>query len=290
MTSSPARFRLKRLAGISLLFVGGLLVSAAVAEALQNQEWHELAPGLETVTFTGDGELFSKEAAITIVRADPEHWEPAFLCAAAVSEGRPRTAREWCEVHDLHAATNAGMFAKDGQTHVGYMRCGDYVNSSHVNVYQSVLAFTPRQSGLPPVRLFDLDVTSLDEILAGYHSVAQNLRLIQRPGINRWSPQERMWSEAALGQDHAGRLLFIFCPDPFSMHDFNRILLALPIELECAQHLEGGPEAQLFIRAGQYEREYVGSYETGFAETRTFTQAWPIPNVLGIRPRSTQVE
>ncbi len=285
MTRRRAGNRGHRLAATLLLALAAGL-AAAFAVSFKDQEWRALAPGLETITFHGDGKLFDKEAAVTVLRADPERWEPAFLCAAALNGGRPLTAREWCEAHGLHAATNAGMFAKDGQTHVGYLRCDDHVNSSHVNIYQSAFAFGPKQAGLPQARLFDLDATPLEEILAGYRSVAQNLRLIQRPGVNRWSPQERMWSEAALGQDRAGRLLFIFCPNPFSMHELNRILLALPLELECAQHLEGGPEAQLFIRSGQYEREYVGSYETGFAETGSFTQAWPIPNALGIRPRS----
>jgi hypothetical protein len=286
MTRARAGSHLIRITCALVLVLSGWLSGAAFAASLKDQRWQELAPGLETITYQGDGKAFSKDAEITIVRADPERWEPAILCAAVVNEGQPLTAREWCQAHQLHAATNAGMFAKDGQTHVGYLRCGDYVNSRRVNTYQSAVAFSPKQPGLPPVRVFDLDVTPLDEVLTSYQSVAQNLRLVQRPGINRWSPQERMWSEAALGQDRAGRLLLIFCPQPFSMYEFNRILLALPIDLECAQHLEGGPEAQLFICSGQFEREYVGSYETGFNETQGVTQAWPIPNALGIRPRS----
>lgn len=265
------------------LTIGG--VHDAMAARPLTVDWQVLAHGLETAAIRGDGKLFDKDVEITILRADPEHWEPAFLCAAQLSDGRTLTAREWCAAHDLQAATNAGMFATDGQTHVGYMRSGDYVNSSHVNGYQSVLAFSPKQPALPRARILDLDMTSLAEILEDYASVAQNLRLIQRPGVNRWSPQERSWSEAALGQDRAGRLLFIFSLEPFSMHEFNQILLNLPIELECAQHLEGGPEAQLYIRCGGFERELIGSYETGFSEGTAPLQAWPIPNALGIRAR-----
>jgi hypothetical protein len=287
MTRDRAGSRWARVTRILLFGLGGLSALAA-ADPPAPPDWQELAPGLDTATFEGDGQTFSKGATIAILRADPERWEPALLCADLVNAGRPLTAREWCEAHDLHAATNAGMFAKDGRTHVGYLRVGEYTNSSHINGYQSVLAFSPKQPDLPFARLFDLDATTLEEILAAYHSVAQNLRLVQRPGVNRWSPQERMWSEAALGQDRKGRLLFIFAEDPFSMYEFNRILLALPIDLECAQHLEGGPEAQLFIRCGPYEREFIGSYETGFAETRASAQAWPIPNALGIRPRSAR--
>ncbi len=285
MSRAQARRRRLRLAGSALIALTLGAGHSALAGRPLTAEWRELAPGLETAEIRGDGKLFAKDAEIAVLRADPEQWEPAFLCAAKLSGGQSLTAREWCEAHGLQAATNAGMFATDGLTHVGYMRCAEYVNSSHVNSYQSVLALSPKQADLPRAHIYDLDFTSLEEILASYACAAQNLRLIQRPGVNRWSPQERSWSEAALGQDRAGRLLFIFSLEPFTMHEFNQVLLNLPIDLECAQHLEGGPEAQLYIRCDGFEREYVGAYETGFSEGKTPGRAWPIPNVLGLRAR-----
>lgn len=90
------------------------------------------------------------------------------------------------------------------------------------------------------MRIMDLDLESKDALLENYECIAQNLRLIKRPGINRWSQQSKMWSEAALAEDRDGRILMIFVRSPFSMHDLNEILLELPLGLECAQHLEGG--------------------------------------------------
>jgi hypothetical protein len=52
-----------------------------------------------------------------------------------------------------------------------------------------------------------------------------------------------------------------------------------------AQHLEGGPEAQLYFHAGNVEREMFGSYETGFRQDDSNAKPWPIPNVLAVRPR-----
>jgi len=94
------------------------------------------------------------------------------------------------------------------------------------------------------------------------------------------------WSEAALGEDDAGRILFIFSRAPFSMHDLNRELLAAGIGLVAAQHLEGGPEAQLYVHAGSTELEMFGSYETSFVENDKNSIAWPVPNILGVRPRA----
>ena len=69
------------------------------------------------------------------------------------------------------------------------------------------------------------------------------------------------------------------------MHDLNRELLTLEIGLVAAQHLEGGPEAQLYLQIGNVTHEMFGSYETSFRENDWNAVPWPIPNVLGIRPR-----
>ena len=69
------------------------------------------------------------------------------------------------------------------------------------------------------------------------------------------------------------------------MHDFNRLLLTLPVGLVAAQHLEGGPQAQLYIHAGAQEMELFGGFETGLMPDGANACAWPIPNILGIAPR-----
>lgn len=116
----------------------------------------------------------------------------------------------------------------------------------------------------------------------------QNLRLIERPGINKWRPQPKRASESALGEDRDGNILFIFSRSPFSIYEMNQELVGSGIGLVAAQYLEGGPEAQLYIHVGKTEMEMFGSYETAFEENDKNSESWPIPNVLAIRPRKTQ--
>ena len=123
-------------------------------------------------------------------------------------------------------------------------------------------------------------------ILGDYKSAVQNLRLIKRPGTNQWGKQTREWSEAAVGEDSDGHLLFIYSRSPFSMHDLNQELLASGIGVVAAQHMEGGPEAQLYVRVGATESEMFGSFETLFKENDENSAAWPVPNVIGVRPRN----
>ncbi len=272
-----------RLAAFLMLFTG--ISAAVVSQGLA--DWRPLAPGLDLGTFDSGQPGTELESKITVLRIDPRAWQFVFSSVSQSGASKGGTAREWSESEGFVAAINAGMFATDYKTHIGYARSGDHIHNSHVaEKYKSVAAFAPKVEGVPPFRIHDLDAPNITmkRILQEYGSVLQNLRLIKRPGENRWSRQEKMWSEAALGEDEEGRALFIFSRAPFTMHDFNEKLLGLGIGVVCAQHLEGGPEAQLYVKWGDLEIELLGSFESGFHPDSSNRRAWRIPNVLGIRP------
>jgi GH24 family phage-related lysozyme (muramidase) len=271
-----------------MFFVLLLLMSPGMAQ----DPWQSLAPGMDLGTFAASQPSSSGDSRITVLRIDPNLWSLEFIGQSLNGESKGRTARQWSKAYHLTAAINAGMFATDYSTHIGYLRFRDHLNNDNVNAYQSVAAFDPRRDGLPRFRIFDLDSpgVSMETILRDYASAIQNLRLIQRPGQNRWHQQERRWSEAALGEDESGRILFIFCRSPYTMHDFNNELLSLGIGVVAAQHLEGGPQAQLYIRIGELKLEIAGSHGTSFLDNDDSSAAWPIPNVLGVRPRASETK
>jgi len=271
------------------LFVAALSVGlSSLLVAGPASDWKTLAPGMDLKYVTAKKPSSVGDSRIAILRMDPNSWQLEAVGITQTGESAGHTARDWSWSHNFSAAINAGMFASDYKTHLGYMRSGVHVNNSHPNVYQSVAAIEPNDSqSLPRFRIFDLDAPGIhfQDILKDYCSVLQNLRLVKRPGLNQWTQQERKWSEAALGEDDTGRILFIYSRSPFTMHDLNDELLAAGIGLVAAQHLEGGPEAQLYVHVGALELEMVGSYETSFTENDKNSAAWPVPNILGVRPR-----
>jgi hypothetical protein len=254
--------------------------------------WKLLAPGMDLGTFLASQPSHSGDSRITVLRIDPNLWSLEFVGQSLSGESGGHTARQWSKTYNLSAAINAGMYATDYSTHIGYLRFREHVNNDHVNAYQSVAAFDPRREGLPQFRIFDLDSpdVSMETILRDYASAIQNLRLIKRPGQNRWRQQKKMWSEAALGEDEAGRILFIFCRSPYTMHDLNNELLDLGIGLVSAQHLEGGPQAQLYVNTAGLEFGISGSHGTSFRDNDGISAARPIPNVLGVRPRISAIK
>jgi hypothetical protein len=268
-----------------MLVAAAFLICSVSSVTPQAGGWNPIAAGMELRSLDANQSPVG-DRKIIVVRIDPTKWQLDLVGQSGTGDPSGRTAREWAEAHDLSVAINAGMFASDYVTHVGYMECRGHVNSSRVNDYQSVAAFDPRNpENKPPFRVFDLDEPgiTIQTIRQDYASLVQNLRLIKKPGRNRWSKQDKKWSEAALGEDEDGRILLVFSRSPYSMHDLNGQLLKAGIGLVALQHLEGGPEAQLYLKVGDLELEVFGSYETSFREDDSNPTAWPIPNVLGIR-------
>ena len=259
-----------------------LLLAAPVAVATESP-WIPLGGGLELGRFplAGSGPA---PAQVQVLRVDPRRWE---LTLHGLPSGGSvgYTAREWSRREGLVAAINAGMYQEDYRTHSGYMRADGTVFSRGTNGYLSAAAFDPVDPKDPPFRIFDLDDEPLASVLPRYRRVVQNLRMIKRPGVNRWTSQERRWSEAALGEDREGRALLIFCGAPLPLDRLIDALLALPLGLVAAQHLEGGTQAQLFVAAGGLTLELAGWYEAVFPAPDPNRPAWPIPNVIGVRAR-----
>src|SRR5215467_7468915 len=279
------------LAAVSALSRQNVPAKRSAMAAQGGLGWKAVEPGMELRFLEAQKEGVQSNSPIAILRIDPALWDLEVLGTSRTGESTGHTARDWCQRHSLTAAINAGMFETDQKTHLGYLRYREHVNNKHQNNYQSVAAFDPRDSvGTSRFRILDLDApgVTFPEILKDYSSVVQNLRLVKRFGRNEWGQQERKWSEAALGEDREGRILFIFSREAFSMHDLNQELLDSDIGLAAAQHLEGGPEAQLYLHAGGTELEMFGSYETSFREDDNNAMAWPVPNVLGVRPRATK--
>jgi hypothetical protein len=238
-------------------------------------EWKPISPGVEYRTFT-----LEAKSELHVVRLDPEKAPLAFGLKS--KGGSAHTAAQWARAEHFSVAINAGMFDKDQTSNVGRLVDGAHVNQAAFNHYQSVLVFGPKKAGLPRAQLVDLDEPGAKELIAQYGSAAQNLRLIKGPGMNQWKKNGRAWSESAIAQDKQGRLLFLFSRDGFEMAKWNDLVLALPLQVVKAMHVEGGPEASLSIHGGGIDLDLAGSYETGFNPNDENRAQWELPNVVGV--------
>ncbi len=259
-----------------------ILISGAEG---QNAVWKQIDEGLHYGDFTAPLKASTGDSKILIIRIDPKLYGFRLLSASELASSPPSlNVKEWTDKYKLIAAINAGMFQTDLKSNVGYMKNYSHVNNPRFHkTYASVFAFNPKKADLPPAMVFDTDVKHMKEIVAEYHTVIQNLRLIKRPRSERWAQQEKRWSEAALGQDQEGNILLIFSGSPYTMHELIKILLSLPIKLDCAMHLEGGPAASFYLRHNSIELSRVGRHELASIVVGDMNNEFlPIPNVIGI--------
>ncbi|MFA7426066.1 MAG: hypothetical protein WCZ16_13495, partial [Desulfosarcinaceae bacterium] len=179
-----------------LVFFWLLPVGTAAAEPMQ---WRLLASGLELGRFARPARADGSEMHIVVVRIDPVHWDLRLGLASETDGIDGLSAREWARRSGFAAVINAGMFATDYLTHIGYLQHREHVNNPRLSRYQSLAAFCPKIPEAAPFKIFDMDAPgfSLDAVKRRYNCMVQNLRLIKRPGQNRWAPQPKTWIEAA---------------------------------------------------------------------------------------------
>jgi uncharacterized protein YigE (DUF2233 family) len=243
--------------------------------------WHQLDTGLSLAAFATAPGTGNGNDKITVLRIDPDYYVFKLLCSSEL--GRINlTAKEWCQKFHLTAAVNAGMYQEDGLTSVGYMKNFDHVNNSRLGRDKAVLAFNPIDSGVPSIQLIDRDCQDFNTLRLKYRTLVQSIRMISCAQQNVWTQQPQKWSTLAIGLDKEGRVLFLFCQAPRSVHDFVEILLSLPISIRNAMYLEGGPQASLYLSSNGVELAKSGAGESAFAGNESVLFAWPIPNVIGI--------
>lgn len=247
--------------------------------------WQNLADGLELGIFDSPQPAEIGDSKIRILRIDPGRYDLKLLTASVSTKGRSLSAKQWCRQNGLVAAINASMFQADYKTSVSLMRTRTHVNNPRLSKDMTILAFDRLGSGVPAVKIIDRQCEDFKIWKNKYGSLVQSIRMISCKEKNVWHQQPKKWSTAAIGIDTADRVLFIHVGSPYSTHDLINILKTLPLQIARAMYTEGGTQAQLYIKTGAQEYEFVGHSEIDLSNHTNSLFSWPIPNVIGISLR-----
>jgi len=246
-------------------------------------KWIKADEGLDYAEVDASIKCNIGDSKITIIRINPKFYEFKLLSSKETGSGI-KTIKDWAKKHKLVAAINAGMYQTDYATNTGFMKNFDFVNNPRMHKdYNLVTAFSPKSEALPPFQIIDIECQNWDEMKEQYNCYAQCIRMVNCDRVNKWSKQEKYWSIAAISEDKDGNALFLFSRTPYSVHDFNNIILELPIKATKTMYLEGGPEASVFLDYNNHQIQKMGSYETSFKENDLNTEYWEIPNVIGVK-------
>jgi len=251
----------------------------------QEIAWTPLEPGMEAALLGYEkkkGGEFPLRIRIRALRFDPDRYD--FRLFSARWEGGPApTLREWAARKSLVAATNASMYLKDGLTSTGYMRGGEKLNNGRVVArYGSFFVSGPRDPALPRAAVLDRSVDDWQALLPLYDHVVQNFRLMGPGGEQLWPENGPRHAVAAIAEDMNGRILFLFCREPVSVHDFVETLRAHGgLNLNSAMYAEGGSEASLLLNLPGNAVLWNGMTPADYMFSSRGNDI-PLPNVLGV--------
>lgn len=275
----------------SILIVILLFISSITGEARQenvhraaekNAGWQPLDKGLELGIFSVPQSAEAGSPRVRVLRIDPNYYRFRLLNASAIENGLPMTPRQWCRQKGLVAAINPSMFQADYRTSVSLMRTGTHINNPRLSKDMAIFAFDRLSEDVPKAKIVDRQCEDYEFWEKKYATLIQSIRMISCKGKNVWKQQPHRWSTAAIGVTAQGHVLFIHVRSLFSTYDLIDVLKKLPLDISRAMYTEGGPQAQLFISAGDREYEFVGSYDTDTDVTSEGAISWPLPNVVGI--------
>jgi uncharacterized protein YigE (DUF2233 family) len=247
--------------------------------------WQKLSDGLKLGFFHSPHPSETGDSMIRVLRIEPARYKLRLLNASASENGRPLSAKEWCRQNGLVAAINASMYQADLKASVSLMRTKSHINNPRLSKDMTILAFDRHRPNVPPVKIIDRQCEDFKTWEKKYKTLIQSIRMISCKGKNVWAQQTQKWSTAAIAVDHLGRVLFIHVGSFYSTHDLINILKKLPLNIDRAMYVEGGPPAQLYINIGTHEHEFVGNYKIDIEENMNALFSRPIPNVVGISLR-----
>jgi hypothetical protein len=171
---------------------------------------------------------------VDVVRAELAHYRVRLLTAAR--DGIARTAPRWRETFDVSAVINAGMFQSSGAPVALLVEDGVAIGSDNPKM-GGMLAFDPRSPGDPAVVIAGRDCAGFDlsALRARYRSLLEAPRLLDCDGAAlRWS-DPKQHSAAAVGVDHAGRLVLLHARAALTMTELARTLASpRPRSIRCA--------------------------------------------------------
>jgi hypothetical protein len=244
--------------------------------------WLQLEPGFLQTDLQVQPNAELDDSKIAVLKIDPALYEINIYCGSNFNDKR-RSIEDWATDFHLVAAINAGMYAEDYKTSIGFLKSGEHYNNTHINSkHNCIFACGPLSDNIPPVQIIDLRCQSFDTWKSQYHSFLQSIRMISCSRKNVWQQQPQKWSIAALAMDNQGNLLLIHSRAPYSVHDFIEILLKSPLDIKNAMYLEGGSAARLYYNIAGIEKSIGGFTENGIFFNDNQQRTQPIPNIIGV--------
>jgi hypothetical protein len=147
--------------------------------------------------------------------------------------------------------------------------------------FQAALVAGPRD-GRAAARVLDLSRERLDPRAPGWGEVAQSFMLFDDQGHIRTRKSDQVANRTVVAQDRRGRLVVFTSEGGYTLWDFARWLQRTPLDLSHAMSMDGGYEAELCVRAGQFRYASFGRWQGEDDEAAAPGARVPLPAVIAV--------
>ncbi|KIX15195.1 phosphodiester glycosidase family protein [Dethiosulfatarculus sandiegensis] len=253
-----------------------LAFSPGSALAKPDLSWQILRPGLSLSVIQASDTARTGSEDVILLKINPQVL--GFRVLAAPNGERGYDAGDWRKKTGALAVVNAGLFTPE-KNYLGLLIKDGRRLSRLASRPAGLFVAEPDDPSLPKARVLDMQYTALDIEHLPYRQAAQSIMLLDRFGNIRVRRTAHVANRTALAEDSSGNILVIITKGEHTLWEFADYLAKSGLDIREVMCMDGGPEAQLDLKVGDYTLTQYGS------PSGSMGLPWPsaaLPVALGI--------
>jgi uncharacterized protein YigE (DUF2233 family) len=266
---------------IGWLGLGGVLSAGAAGLRHTPPQWQTIGRGL---TFTQVEVLKDNTVVdnLAVVKIDPS------ANSFRVFHGKPQAITAWQEKLQAPIVFNGSYYKRDGQPCGLVIVDGKPIGPKGNRQMRGMFVAEPKgmSPDLPRATILDLLTTPVDpKNLPWTQGVQSFPLLLDYKGKIRVKDSEKRSHRTVIATDRNGNILVFNTSERFfSLFEMAEFLKSSQFDIDSALNLDGGTEAQLFIKTKDFEFFSPPSWETSIGSIIDKQTYW-LPTVVGVFPR-----
>jgi uncharacterized protein YigE (DUF2233 family) len=263
------------------LWLGAALSAGAAGLTHTAPQWQTIGRGLSftQVEVLQDGEVVT---SLAVVKIDPA------TNAFRVFHGSPQPITLWQEELQAPILFNGSYYKRDGKPCGLIITDGKPIGPTHNRQMRGMFVAEPRgmSPDLPRATILDLLTTPVDPKKLPWTQGVQSFPLLlDYKGRIRVRDSEKKSHRTVIAMDRNGNILVFNTSNRFfSLFEMAEFLKGSKFDIDSALNLDGGTEAQLYIKTKDFEFFSPPSWENSIGNIIDHQKFW-LPTVVGVFPR-----
>jgi len=266
---------------IGWLWLGPVLPAGAASLTHTLPQWQAIGRGLvfAQVEVLHEGEVV---AGLTVVKIDPAS------NAFRVFHGAPRAITVWQENLQVPIVFNGSYYTRAGQPCGLVIADGKAIGPPGNRQMRGMFVAEPKgmSPDLPRATILDLLTTRIDPKKLPWTQGVQSFPLLlDYKGKIKVRNSDKRAHRTVIATDRNGNILvFNTTSRYFTLFGMAEFLKGSKFDIDSALNLDGGTEAQLFIKTRDFEFYSPPSWENSIGNIIDQQKFW-LPTVVGVFPR-----